>query len=58
MRVDLERGGCEDMDQQIQSAPDQLNERLVDRFPYKLHIARASEIDFVAVNALGSCSGR
>jgi hypothetical protein len=39
------------MAQEIQLALDQLNERLADRFPYKLYMARASEIDFLAKNA-------
>lgn len=39
------------MDQEIQIALDQLNEKLADRFPYKLYMAGKSEIDFLEKNA-------
>jgi hypothetical protein len=39
------------MDQEIQVALDQLNEKLSDRLPYKLCMAKASEIDFLENNA-------
>ena len=39
------------MAQEIQVALDQLNEQLSDRFPYKLYMAKASEIDFLEKNA-------
>ena len=39
------------MDQEIQVALEQLNEKLSDRFPYKLHLAKVSEIDFLEKNA-------
>lgn len=39
------------MDQEIQIALDQLNVKLGNRLPYKLHMAQASEIDFLEKNA-------
>lgn len=39
------------MDQEIQVALDQLNEKLSDRFPYKLCMVKASEIDYLEKNA-------
>jgi hypothetical protein len=39
------------MDQEVQIVLDQLNEKLSDRFPYKLYMATASEIDFLQKNA-------
>lgn len=39
------------MDQEIQKALDELNSRLQDKFPFKLHMARAEEIDFLGKNA-------
>jgi len=39
------------MDQEIQGALDRLNSLLQDRLPYKLYMARASEIDFLEKNA-------
>jgi len=39
------------MDQEIQIVLDRLNEKLADRLPYKLRMARASEIDFLEKNA-------
>jgi len=39
------------MDQEIQVALDRLNLLLQDRLPYKLYMARASEIDFLEKNA-------
>lgn len=39
------------MDQEIQIALDQLNEKLSDRFPYKLYMAKPVEIDFLEKNA-------
>ena len=39
------------MDQEIQVALDQLNATLSERLPYKLHLAKASEIDFLEKNA-------
>lgn len=39
------------MDQEIQVALDQLNEKLSGRLPYKIDMAKASEIDFLEKNA-------
>ena len=39
------------MGEEIQGALDQLNEQLSGRFPYKLHMAKASEIDYLDKNA-------
>ena len=39
------------MDQETQVVFDQLSEKLSGRFPYKLYMARASEIDFLEKNA-------
>ena len=39
------------MGEEIQGALDQLNDKLSDRFPYKLHMANAAEIDFLDQNA-------
>jgi hypothetical protein len=39
------------MDQEIQGALDKLNILLQERLPYKLYMARASEVDFLEKNA-------
>lgn len=39
------------MDQKISETLSELNDRLVGRFPYKLYLARAEEIDFLDKNA-------
>src|SRR3972149_11690334 len=39
------------MDQEIQKALEELNTQLAGKYPYKLYMANASEIDFLEKNA-------